>query len=147
MFLNKVQIIARLTHTPEVTTTNNGVKKARLTLANNTKWRDSAGNTQEQTYYYEAVCWRGIADVAERYAIKGQELYIEGRLVTDRYEGRDGTTKYRTYILVETLQLGQKPAGHDNRPTAAEKAHAKNEPVEADIIDEGEDIRVENIPF
>jgi single-strand DNA-binding protein len=149
MFLNKSTIIARLTHTPEITIIANGVKKARLTLANNTKWRDQQGQTHEQTYYYEAVCWRKLADVAEEYAIKGQELYLEGRLVTDNYESRDGTKKQRTYILVDTLQLGQKPAGSDGHKTAAEKnADQQREAVSGDVVeDEEDDIRAEQIPF
>lgn len=159
MFLNKTQIIARLTHTPEITMTRSGIKKARLTLANNESWRDQQGNKVEKSYYYEAVFWRGVAEVIEKYAIKGQEVYIEGKMVTDKYEGRDGTTKYKTYIMGEVFQLGQKPANAADRPTAAQKAAndfgdtanatpAADAPGYEDFGTPPDDeIRVENIPF
>lgn len=145
MFLNKMQIIARLTHTPIIRTTNTGVKVADLSLANNEKYKNAGGETVEKQYYYKAVAWRGIADIIERYAIKGQEVYIEGKLCIEEYDGRDGSKKKKTYIMVDVFQLGQKPLNSD-RPTAAEKQELQNDDSNFEGA-EDEEIRVENIPF
>ena len=49
------------------------------------------------------------ADIFEKFVKKGQEIAVEGKLVTRSYETKEGEKRYRTEIQVsEFLMLGAK---------------------------------------
>ena len=46
-----------------------------------------------------------LAEIAKEYLHKGSQCYIEGRLRTRKYQAKDGTDRYATEIIGETMQL------------------------------------------
>ena len=60
---------------------------------------------KEQTEWHNIVCWRNLAEIAEKYVKKGTQLFIEGRIRTRSYNDKDGNTKYMTEILADNMQL------------------------------------------
>lgn len=162
MNVNKVILVGRLTRDPEVRTTGSGQTVATLGMATNHHWTDKSGQRQEKTEFHTVVLWGRLAEIAGQYLAKGAEAFVEGRLQTRAYTGKDGIERKTTEIVGESMQLGSRPQGQGGgyaprqegpaRPTAAAGTAATQMPKEEDIPtinldDEREDIKIEDVPF
>ena len=108
MSINKVILVGNVGKQPEVRRTEGGAVVANFTLATTEKYKDKAGNIQEQTEWHNIVCWRSLAERVEKYVAKGSQLYIEGKIRTKEWE-KEGVKHYRTEILADNiLMLGRK---------------------------------------
>jgi len=96
---------------PEVRTTPTGQTVATLRVATNRIWNDNNNQKQEQVEFHSVVVWGRLAEIAQKYLLKGQLAFFEGRLQTRSWQGADGVKRYRTEIVAESLQLGPKAAG------------------------------------
>ncbi len=109
--LNKVTLIGNLGADPEIRTTPNGSKVAQFSLATGRQWTSASGEKQEKTEWHKCVAWNakgrgtGLADVIERYAKKGDKLYVEGEIQYRQYEDKDKQTRYVTEINVRDILL------------------------------------------
>lgn len=117
MNLNKVFLIGRLAADPEMRTTPTGQSVVTLRIATNRVWNNRTTNEkQEQTEFHTVIAWGRLAEIAQKYLLKGQLAFFEGRLQTRNWQGADGVKRYRTEIVAENLQLGPKSAGSSNYP-------------------------------
>lgn len=106
MSLNKVLLIGNAGRDPEIRHLESGVMNATFSLATTERYRDrSSGEMKELTEWHNVVCWRNLAELAEKYVRKGTQLFIEGRIRTRSYNDKDGNTKYITEILADNMQL------------------------------------------
>lgn len=102
--INKVTIIGNLGADPEFGETQNGAL-ASLSIATNEKWRDkTTGEKKERTEWHRVVFFGRTAEVCRDYLTKGQTVYVEGRIQTDKYE-KDGETKYATKIVGREMKM------------------------------------------
>lgn len=107
---NKVQLIGNLGNAPEIRTTDSGKKLAKFSVATNEIYRSQTGEKIKETQWHNLVAWGKVADIAEKYLLKGTEVAIEGKLVNRNYTDKEGNKKYVTEIQVnELLMLGSKP--------------------------------------
>lgn len=104
MSLNRVMLIGRCGKDAEVRTVGDN-KVASFTLATTEKYKDRNGQLQENTEWHNIVIWGKLADVAERYVQKGTQLFIEGKIKTEKYSGNDGVEKYTTKVYASSMQL------------------------------------------
>lgn len=102
--INKVILIGRLGKDPEVRAFEGGTKKASFTLATSEVYKDKEGKKVEQTEWHNIVCWRNLAEIAEKYLTKGKQIYLEGRLRTRSWED-NGVKKYVTEIEASTFTM------------------------------------------
>ena len=106
---NKVQLIGNLGGKPEIKNTESGKKLAQFSIATNESYRNAKGEKITETQWHRVVAWGKLAEIAEKYLDKGKEVAIEGKLVSRRYNGKDGTKKYISEVqLNELLMLGSK---------------------------------------
>lgn len=105
MSLNKVMIIGNAGKDPEVVTFQDGSRMAKLTLAATEKYTDRNGQRQQQTEWFNVVINGKSVDVAEKYVRKGSQIYVEGKLRTRKYQAQDGSDRYVTEVLCQSLQL------------------------------------------
>lgn len=111
--VNKVILVGNLGKDPEVMTFDNGVKKASFSLATSESYKNKEGQRVDQTEWHNIVLWRGLADVAERFLKKGNQVYIEGKIKTRSYE-QDGQKRYITEIYGDNMtMLGRREEGND----------------------------------
>jgi single-strand DNA-binding protein len=149
MYLNKVTLIGNLTRDPELKALPSGMQVVSFSIATNRTWKAEDGTRKEAVEFHNCVCFGKQGENIARYMKKGSQLLVEGRLQTRSWDGTDGKKLYRTEIVVESSQFGNKPAGstggaprdeHDQSDTAA----ASTEPT----VEYGEDdINPEDIPF
>jgi single-strand DNA-binding protein len=151
MNINKAIIVGRITNDLEVKSTTSGREVLSFSVATNRSWKDQAGNKQEKTEFHNVVAWGKTAQTIAQYFIKGQEIYVEGHLETRSWEDEASKKKmYRTEILLDQFEFGQKPGGaaasSGNYSASAAKG-AKNNSSESEIQYPIEDINPEDIPF
>lgn len=108
MNLNKVHLIGRVTKDPELRSAGNAVV-ASFGLATNNIYTDNQGQKREETDFHNIIAWNKTANTIKQYVVKGQELYIEGRIKYRSWDKPDGTKGYATDIICITFQFGQKP--------------------------------------
>lgn len=106
---NKVQLIGNLGNDPEVITLESGKKLAKFSLATNEHYKNSKGEKIIDTQWHQIVVWNKIAEIVEKYLVKGSEVALEGKLSSRSYEDKEGIKKYITEVIVnELLMLGAK---------------------------------------
>ncbi|KEI35059.1 single-stranded DNA-binding protein [Francisella sp. W12-1067] len=98
--VNKVILLGRLGITPEVRTTQNGTTVATLSLATN----DGMGENIT-TEWHRIVVFGKAAEIIQRYANKGSQLFIEGRLRTNKWQDKNGNTQYSTEVVASNFQF------------------------------------------
>lgn len=151
MSLNRATIIGNLTRDPEVRTTANGKSVTSFGVATNETWNDAAGQRQERAEFHNVVAWGKLAEICGQYLAKGRKVFIEGRLQTRDWEGKDGVKRNRTEIVADNMIMLDRAGGQP----AASRGERQAEPAvaAAQAMSGGgqtprdEEIRVEDIPF
>jgi single-strand DNA-binding protein len=141
MNVNKAIIVGRLTRDPESRTTPSGQMVCSFSVATSRTWKNSSGEKQEKTDFHNIIAWGKLAELCQTYLIKGQMVFIEGRIETRSWEGPDGAKRSRTEIVTENLQFGPKPRGGASNETSAPQA------PQAETVQSEEEINVEEVPF
>jgi single-strand DNA-binding protein len=105
---NKVQLIGNLGNAPEVRNTESGKKLVRFSVATNEQYKNAKGEKVTETQWHNLIAWGKVADIVEKYLVKGTEVAIEGKLINRNYMDKEGNKKYITEIQVtELLMLGK----------------------------------------
>lgn len=157
MNVNKVLLVGRLTRDPELRTTPSGQTVTSIGLATNRFWKDKSGQRQDKTEFHNVVLWGRLAEIAGQYLTKGQEAFIEGRLETRSYTGKDGVERKATDIVAENLQMGSKAgasgtsaSGNYNqatKPTTTSNNNSAENIPTINLDEEQGEIRLEDVPF
>ncbi len=106
---NNVQLIGHLGKDPEIKETANGKKYAKFSLATSDNYKNQAGEKITDTQWHNIIFWGKTAEIAEKYLKKGTQCAVQGKLVYDNYEDKDGNKKYFTQIKGnELLLLGKR---------------------------------------
>jgi single-strand DNA-binding protein len=96
--INRVILIGNLGKDPEVRHLDNGLVKATFSLATTETFKGKDGNPTDHTEWHNIVLWRRLAENAEKYLKKGNQIYLEGRIRTRKWEDKEGNTRYTTEI-------------------------------------------------
>ncbi|WP_424494140.1 single-stranded DNA-binding protein [Salinimicrobium sp. GXAS 041] len=106
---NHVQLIGNVGQEPTITNLENGKKVARFSLATNEYYKSEKGEKVQNTEWHTVVAWGKTAEIIEKYAGKGKEIGISGKLKSRSYENNDGIKRYVTEVEAnEILLLGVK---------------------------------------
>src|SRR6266511_325583 len=63
------------------------------------------GERQEVTEWFNVICFNRLAEVGSTLVTKGSKVYVEGRLQTRSYEGRDGQMRFVVEVVANELQM------------------------------------------
>jgi single-strand DNA-binding protein len=97
--LNKVMIIGNLGGDPEMRFTPSGNPVTSFRVATNRVFNSGEGERKEETEWFSVVTWNKLAENCNQYLVKGQRIYVEGRLHTRMWEGQDGQKHSRVEII------------------------------------------------
>lgn len=148
MNLNKAMVIGNLTRDPEIRKTANGKSVASFSVATSYVWASDAGVKQEEVEYHNIVAWGKLADICQQYLGKGRKVYVEGRLKTREWVGKDGVKRIRTEIIAENMiMLDKAPAGGSTPTYSAESSAPQSFSRPAASQDVDEEVKLEDIPF
>ena len=103
--LNHITIMGRLTHNPEMRTTQSGVAVASFTLAVD---RDFGGRdgSEKQTDFIDCTAWRHTAEFVSKYFSKGRMAVVSGRLQIDNYTDNDGNKRKSAKVVADNIYFG-----------------------------------------
>jgi len=105
---NTVQLIGNVGNDPEIKTFDGGRKLANLTIATNDSYKNDKGEKVEQTEWHKVVAWGKTAEIIEKYATKGLQIAVEGKLTHRSYDDKNGEKRYITEVVVnDVLLLGK----------------------------------------
>lgn len=147
--VNKVTLIGNLGNDPEVRYSGNGKAVANVSLATAESWRDKdSGEQQERTEWHRVVFFGRLAEIVSEYLHKGSQIYVEGRLQTNKWQDKEGNDRYTTQIVANEMQmLGSRSGGVNNQEPMPEepvdnspKQNKKSTSNESPVDDFDEDI-------
>ncbi len=107
---NKVQLIGNLGQAPDVKTVGDGKKVANLSLATSESYKNAKGEKVSETQWHSIIAWGKLAEIAEKYLVKGTEVAIEGKLVNRNYTDKQGIKRYVTEVQASELLILTKKA-------------------------------------
>jgi len=146
MYINKAIVIGNLTRDPEQKALPSGIAVTTFSLATNRVYKDKDGNKQEQVDYHNIVVFGRQAETSAQYLKKGQSAFVEGRMQTRSWE-QDGVKKYRTEVVADRVQFGQKSGNMPSTPNQGDAGQPKAPDTGNQIEYPADEINPEDIPF
>ena len=143
---SKAIIAGNITRDPELRSTPNGASVCSFSVAVNRVYRDSNGEQKEEVSFIDCSAWGKLGEMISQYAKKGSGVLVSGRLSQRSFEGKDGSKRSRTEIVVEDFNFtGSAPSrdgGSSNYNAGAGDDNA------SDIPDDiPEEIDLSEVPF
>jgi single-strand DNA-binding protein len=118
--LNKIMIIGNLGRDPEMRYTPSGRPVTTFSMGTSRSWNAADGERREETEWFNVVAWGNLAEICKQYLSKGQQVYVEGRLQTRRWEDPEGKKHFSTEIVAnEMIILGDRKAAPSGEGSAA----------------------------
>ena len=123
--LNKVLLIGRLGHDPEMRYTPSGKPLTKFRMAADRSWTTSDGEKKSETEWFNIVAWGKLAEICNQYLKKGQQVYIEGRLHTRRWQDDAGANHAAVEVIAQEMimldgrpgaVLAEEPPSEDEYP-------------------------------
>lgn len=123
--LNKVMIIGYLGRDPEMRYTPSGRPVTTFSVATSRSWNTSEGERRTETEWFNIVSWGTLAEICKQCLTKGQQVYVDGRLQSRRWEDTEGVKHTSVEVVAnEMIILGDR---RDVDHTHAENDIDRNE--------------------
>lgn len=112
--LNRIIIMGRLTHEPELRHTNSNIPVCSFSIACDRDFKNDKG--EKETDFIDVVAWRSTGEFVSKYFTKGRMAIIEGRLQMREYTDKEGNKRRTTEVVADNVYFGDsKPnGGQDN---------------------------------
>ena len=102
--LNSITVVGNITRDPEMRFTPSGVSKVTFGVAVNRSWRNQQSNEwEEQTSFFNVVCWRELADNVGASLKKGTRVVVTGRLEQRSWETEQGEKRSVIEIVADEV--------------------------------------------
>ncbi|MGR9071874.1 MAG: single-stranded DNA-binding protein [Gammaproteobacteria bacterium] len=147
--LNKVILIGNLGADPEVRYMPSGGAVTTIRLATTRRWKDKqSGERREETEWHRVVFFTRLAEIAGEYLRKGSQVYVEGRIRTQKWQDQNGQDRYTTEIVAtEMHMLGSRSGGTANFSSSqSDSSQGHSEPSSAPPASSYDDFD-DDIPF
>ena len=103
--LNRVFLIGRLTHDPELRYTPNGAAVSDLRVATSRSWTGKDGERREDTLYIDVTVWNRAAENCCQYLKKGRQVHVEGYLKSESWETQAGEKRSKIKVEADRVQF------------------------------------------
>ncbi|MGB3411669.1 MAG: single-stranded DNA-binding protein [Microthrixaceae bacterium] len=101
---NTVELIGNITRDPELRFTPSGAAVATFGLAVNRRWRNQQTNEwEEQTSFFDIVCWREMAENVAESLTKGSRVIVTGRLDQRSWETDQGDKRSKVEVVADEV--------------------------------------------
>ena len=106
MSINSVSLVGRLTKDPMIKEFGNDGSVARFSLALNRVWYGADKQKKEEVTFVNCVAWGNLARTVARFATKGSQLAVHGRLQMDEFDDKEGNTRKELQVVADNIELG-----------------------------------------
>lgn len=132
--LNKVILIGRLGREPELRYMANGEAVCNFSVATSESWKDKNGQRQESTEWHNVTMYRKLAEIAGKYLTKGSQVYLEGKIQSRKYQGKDGIERTAYEIIANEMKmLGGNSQATQEQPKRQQEPTAPVENITDDV--------------
>jgi single-strand DNA-binding protein len=139
---NRVLLIGRLTRNPELRHTPQGAPVCDFSIAINRRFTTRDGQRRDETTFVDIVAWNRTAELCSQFLAKGRTVFVEGRLVEDRWESKTGEKRSKLRVVADSVQF------LDPRPRGSEAGASGTEPPEEEPpAPPADDVAQEESPF
>ena len=135
MAVNKFIGIGNVGKDPEMRFMPDGKAVCNFSIAITEKYRDKSGDMKEVTEWVSVAYFGKLAEICGEWVKKGQSIYVEGKLKTEKYQ-KDGIDRYVTKVIGEKMQM----LGGKGEPRADAKPAQLREPAKSQFEDMDDDI-------
>jgi len=132
---NKVLLMGNLTRDPELRYIPSGTAVSTFDLAVNRVYKAQSGEKKQETSFIRTVVWGRRAEVCAEYLKKGSSVFVEGRLRSRSWEGKDGQKRNTIEVIANNVQF----------LTRAPKDRALSQPAPTETQDATPDEGIESI--
>ncbi len=111
--LNRIILMGRLTHDPELRRTQSDTPVCSFSLAVD---RDYKRDGEKETDFIDIVAWRSTADFVSKYFTKGRMAVVEGRLQIRDWTDKEGGKRRSAEVIADNVYFGDskpKDSGSD----------------------------------
>lgn len=141
-------LLGNLTRDPVIKYTTGGTAVATFAIATNRAWTTADGHTKEDVQYHNIVAWSKLAELVGKLLVKGRKVYLEGRLTTRRFTGKDGVERSITEIVMDDFILFNDGKRVEGAPASDEsKQDAEAPQPEPQQGSANETVNPDDIPF
>ena len=102
---NKVSLIGRLGRYPEMITFDSGKSLTRFSMATHQKYKSKNGEWNEDIQWHNVSAWGALGKRMNDIQSKGKKIIVEGRLIHQTYENKNGERKNRTVVEANEFML------------------------------------------
>lgn len=104
--INKVILVGNLGADPEVRYSPSGLAIASFSVATTSATKDrQTGQWVEETEWHRVTLFDKTAETAKQYLRKGSQVFIEGRIKTEKWQDKNGVERYTTKIIANEMQM------------------------------------------
>jgi single-strand DNA-binding protein len=101
---NTITVIGNITRDPELRFTATGQATTSFGLAVNRRWQNRQSQEwEEQTSFFDIVCWQSLADNVADSLAKGSRVIVSGRLEQRSWETQDGERRSKVEIVADEV--------------------------------------------
>lgn len=141
--LNKAQLIGNLTRDPELRYTPQGTAVCTFGLATNRSWVTESGEKREEAEFHRLVAWNKLAELCSQLLFKGRKVFVEGRLQSREWTGKDGNVRQTTEIVIsDMIILDSKRAPGEETVVEGAAPESMTPPAEESSFDMPEGVEV-----
>lgn len=137
--MNSVNLIGRLSNSPEIRHTTNNQVVCRFTLAVTRRFKNPAGDYAAD--FINCVAFGKTAELIGNYVEKGQQLAVEGRIQTGSYTAQDGSKRYTFDVVVENITfINSRKSASERKESEQVTTNEQSDP----FADFGENITIDD---
>ena len=103
--VNKVFLLGHLGTDPELRYTPNQNAVCNLSIATTERRKGVEGEWNDHTEWHKVVVWGKIAENCSNYLSKGRQVFVEGRIQTEKWEDKEGNSRYTTKVIANSVQF------------------------------------------
>lgn len=134
MSVNKVILLGRLGKDPEMRMTASQMPVTRFSLATSERRKDQSGEWKEQTEWHNIVVFGKTAENCQKFLKKGREVFIDGRIQTNKWQDKEGKDRYTTEIIAGTVKFIGSGSGRGASEGGAESFSSEESSAGRDLM-------------
>ena len=102
--LNKIFVMGRLTHDPELRRTGSGTPVCSFSIACDRDFKSQSG--EKETDFFDVVAWRATGEFVSKYFTKGRMAVVEGRLQIREWQDKEGNKRRSAEVIADNVYFG-----------------------------------------
>ena len=118
--VNRVILVGNLGRDAELRFTGGGAAVLKFSVATTESFKGRDGERKEETEWHRVSYWGKNAETLAQYLLKGKQVYLEGRLRTEKWKDKEGNDRTTVEIKADKVTL---LGGGPRRDADREESH------------------------